>query len=123
RITGDNGGPARPIACAIGLVGGGDAAIDTAGAAVLTSPRFNELHGEWKALRAKVAPTEAEIRRREDLGTQLAGLRVLARAQPLGKYKMVELLQRRGEVVAVTGGGPHDAPAREKADARLSVGR
>jgi Ca2+-transporting ATPase len=121
-ITGDNVETARAIACDVGLIDRRDAAIDTEDAVVLTSPRFNELFAELKALKSKAALSESESLRCDQLTGQIAGLRILARAQPLDKYKMVELLQGRGEVVAVTGDGTNDAAALKKADVGLAMG-
>jgi Ca2+-transporting ATPase len=121
-ITGDNVETARAIAHDVGLIEARDAAIDTPDAVVLTSPRFNELHDRLQALRGRADLTPAEGAEREALAGQLAGLRVLARARPLDKFKMVELLQERGEVVAVTGDGTNDAPALKKADVGLAMG-
>jgi Ca2+-transporting ATPase len=115
-ITGDNVETARAIAFDVGLIDRRDAAIDTPDAVVLTSPKFNELFDRLKELRAKNDSAAVGIEQ------QLAGLRVLARARPLDKYKMVELLQGRGEVVAVTGDGTNDAPALKKADVGLAMG-
>jgi Ca2+-transporting ATPase len=121
-ITGDNVETARAIAYDIGLLDCRDAPIDTPYAVVLTSPRFNELHAQWAELNKRSELDENDSRRREDLTRQLAGLRVLARAQPLDKYKMVELLQKQQHVVAVTGDGANDAPALKKADVGLAMG-
>jgi Ca2+-transporting ATPase len=53
----------------------------------------------------------------------LPRLRVLARAQPLDKLRLVTLLQEEDEVVAVTGDGTNDAPALKRADVGLAMGR
>jgi Ca2+-transporting ATPase len=115
-ITGDNVETARAIACDIGLLDRRDAPIDTPDAVVLTSAKFNELHDRLRSLDA------AETSEREALTRQLTGLRVLARARPLDKFKMVELLQGQGQVVAVTGDGTNDAAALKKADVGLAMG-
>jgi Ca2+-transporting ATPase len=121
-ITGDNVETARAIAYDIGLIDRRDAPIDEPGAVVLTSPKFNELHAQLMELKKHGDLSESDTRRRDDLTRQLAGLRVLARARPLDKYKMVELLQEQQHVVAVTGDGTNDAPALKKADVGLAMG-
>ncbi|MDE7123117.1 MAG: cation-translocating P-type ATPase, partial [Alistipes sp.] len=58
----------------------------------------------------------------EELLDRVEGLKILARARPLDKQRLVRLLQRRGEVVAVTGDGTNDAPALNFANVGLSMG-
>jgi Ca2+-transporting ATPase len=102
-ITGDNEQTARAIGYSIGLIDRADAPIDSAGTAILTSARFHEMS--------------------DDQVTQaLPGLKILARARPLDKLRMVRLLQDRNEVVAVTGDGTNDAPALRRADVGLAMG-
>jgi Ca2+-transporting ATPase len=121
-ITGDNVETARAIANEIGLVPSLDTPIDTDDAIVLTSARFNADYERLKELRSLATPTQAQLAEREAIIRRLTGLRVLARARPLDKYKMVELLQEQQHVVAMTGDGTNDAPSLKKADVGLAMG-
>lgn len=102
-ITGDNVETARAIGHEVGLIARHDEPVDTPDAAILTSKRFNQL-------------SDDELKR------QLPKLRILARARPLDKFRMVKALQELGEVVAVTGDGTNDAPALKRADVGLAMG-
>jgi Ca2+-transporting ATPase len=121
-ITGDNVETARAIAYNIGLVPGLDTPIDTDEAMVLTSAKFNADFDRLKALKAKGGLTPAEEGERKAIHERLTGLRVLARARPLDKYAMVELLQEQQQVVAMTGDGTNDAPSLKRADVGLAMG-
>ena len=52
----------------------------------------------------------------------IGNLKVMSRARPTDKQRLVRLLQERGEVVAVTGDGTNDAPALNRAHVGLSLG-
>lgn len=58
----------------------------------------------------------------EELSKKLSDLRVISRARPLDKARLVNLLQQKDEVVAVTGDGTNDAPALKAAQVGLSMG-
>ena len=53
---------------------------------------------------------------------RVEALKVMSRARPTDKQRLVQLLQRHGEVVAVTGDGTNDAPALHHAHVGLSLG-
>jgi P-type Ca2+ transporter type 2C len=102
-VTGDSVETARAIAFEVGLLDGPNTAINAADGVIMTSDHFNALSDE-------------------ELKERLTKLRVLARARPLDKLRMVKSLQDLGEVVAVTGDGTNDAPALKKADVGLAMG-
>ncbi len=58
----------------------------------------------------------------EELTQRVQQLKIIARARPLDKERLVKALQRNGEVVAVTGDGTNDAPALNAAQVGLSMG-
>ena len=58
----------------------------------------------------------------EEAYDRVEDIRVMSRARPTDKQRLVQLLQKHGEVVAVTGAGTNDAPALNHAHVGLSLG-
>lgn len=98
-VTGDTPGTANEIGRQIGLLNEGDEQQ------TITGPEF-------AAMEDKVA---MELLRNESF-------KIISRARPDDKARLVMLLQSLGEVVAVTGDGTNDAPALSKAQVGLSMG-
>ena len=96
-VTGDTPGTALEIGRQIGLIaGGGDGEI-------ISGPEFAKLSDE-EAMKV------------------IGKLKIISRARPDDKARLVMLLQKMNEVVAVTGDGTNDAPALSKAQVGLSMG-
>ena len=71
---------------------------------------------------AMITGTEFAALSDEALLERVQSLKIIARARPMDKKRLVEALQQKGEVVAVTGDGTNDAPALKAAHVGLSMG-
>ena len=97
-VTGDTAATAREVGRQVGLW-----TDDDSDDAIITGPDF-----------AALDDTEASKR--------AAAIKIMSRARPDDKMRLVRLLQQRGEVVAVTGDGTNDAPALNAAQVGMSMG-
>lgn len=98
-VTGDTPGTAKEIARQIGLW---NDAKDTE-RNIITGPEFAALSDE-------------------ELLERILDLKIISRARPMDKKRLVETLQKKNQVVAVTGDGTNDAPALRAAHVGLSMG-
>ena len=105
-----------------------DAGIDVkmvTGDNLLTAREIGREIGLWTendSPRALITGAEMAALSDEELDERAMDLKIVARARPLDKKRLVEALQRRGQVVAVTGDGTNDAPALKAAHVGLSMG-
>ena len=97
-VTGDTPGTAKEIGRQVGLWTDKDTDSN-----VITGPEFEALSDE-------------------ELNKCINDLKIIARARPMDKKRLVETLQAKGQVVAVTGDGTNDAPALKAAHVGLSMG-
>ena len=98
-VTGDTPGTAKEIARQIGLWNDTE---DTE-RNIITGPEFAALSDA-------------------DLQERILDLKIISRARPMDKKRLVETLQKKNQVVAVTGDGTNDAPALRAAHVGLSMG-
>ena len=69
-----------------------------------------------------ITGTDFEALSDEEVYERVDSLKIIARARPMDKKRLVEFLQKRNHVVAVTGDGTNDAPALKAAHVGLSMG-
>jgi Ca2+-transporting ATPase len=97
-VTGDTSGTAREIGRQIGLW-------------QKDEPEEHHITG-----------TEFAAMSDEELLEKVLSLKIISRARPMDKQRLVQLLQQKGQVVSVTGDGTNDAPALNAAQVGLSMG-
>ena len=98
-VTGDTSGTAKEIGRQIGLW----TESDNDESNLITGKEFGRMSDE-------------------ELLQRIGDIKIMSRARPMDKERLVKLLQQNGEVVAVTGDGTNDAPALNAAQIGLSMG-
>ena len=87
------------------------------------SPRGEgNFNGEGSHMPYAITGAEFAALSDEEALARVKALKVMSRAHPSDKQRLVSLLQQQGEVVAVTGDGTNDAPALNRAHVGLSLG-
>ena len=81
-----------------------------------------EVRSEKPEVRDTITGAEFASLSDEEALAMVKELKVMSRARPTDKQRLVSLLQQQGEVVAVTGDGTNDAPALNRAHVGLSLG-
>ncbi len=81
-----------------------------------------EVRSEEPEVRDTITGAEFAALSDEEALAMVKELKVMSRARPTDKQRLVSLLQQQGEVVAVTGDGTNDAPALNRAHVGLSLG-
>ena len=109
-VTGDTVATAMEIARQCNL-------IPAPGLTPNPSPRGEGSHMPYAITGAEFAALSDE-----EAMARVKALKVMSRARPSDKQRLVSLLQQQGEVVAVTGDGTNDAPALNRAHVGLSLG-
>ena len=94
-ITGDHAITTRAVAEQIGLFKKGDI--------ILTGSQIEQM-------------SDAELK------NKIENIKIIARALPIQKLRIVDALQKKDHIVAMTGDGVNDAPALKKADIGISMG-
>ena len=98
-VTGDTPGTAREIGRQVGL-----------------------WHEDDDPERQMITGKQFNLMTDDELKERIGDLKIMSRARPVDKERLVRLLQETGEVVAVTGDGTNDAPALNRAQIGLSMG-
>ncbi|MGK0467835.1 MAG: Ca2+-transporting ATPase [Clostridium sp.] len=91
---------------------------DNINTAIAIGEELGLLNGKHRAVEATYIDTLSE----EELRQEITTISIVARSKPNTKMRIVEALQKNGEVVAVTGDGINDAPALTKADVGIAMG-